>query len=104
VIKAASDALEIGYLGLGSATKEFEDALAGYLELDDGRARMSPTAAPRPSTAPACWPGAGPGTEVIAPSFTYVAAHQAITATGAEVVFCDIEEPTSPSTPTSWKS
>ena len=57
VIKVASDALEVGYLGLGSATKEFEDALAGYLELDDGRARMSPTAAPRPSTAPACWSG-----------------------------------------------
>jgi dTDP-4-amino-4,6-dideoxygalactose transaminase len=37
---------------------------------------------------------AGPGNEVIAPSFTYVAAHQAITATGAEVVFCDVEEPT----------
>ena len=31
---------------------------------------------------------------MIAPSFTYVAAHQAITATGADVVFCDIEEPT----------
>jgi DegT/DnrJ/EryC1/StrS aminotransferase family len=31
---------------------------------------------------------------VIVPSFTYVAAHQAITATGAEVVFVDIEEPT----------
>jgi dTDP-4-amino-4,6-dideoxygalactose transaminase len=30
---------------------------------------------------------------VIAPSFTYVASHHAITATGAEVVFCDVEEP-----------
>ena len=41
VIKAASDALEIGYLGLGSATKEFEDALADYLELGADRALMS---------------------------------------------------------------
>ena len=30
--------------------------------------------------------------EVVCPAFTYVACHQAITATGAEVVFCDVEE------------
>ena len=94
VIKAASDALEIGYLGLGSATKEFEDALADYLELDAGRALMSTNSCTAALNCACLLAGAGPGTEVIAPSFTYVAAHQAITATGAEVVFCDIEEPT----------
>jgi dTDP-4-amino-4,6-dideoxygalactose transaminase len=36
--------------------------------------------------------GVGAGDEVVCPSFTYVAAHQAVTMTGAEVVFCDIEE------------
>jgi dTDP-4-amino-4,6-dideoxygalactose transaminase len=41
VTTAASGALEVGYLGLGSATKEFEEALADYLELDAGRALMS---------------------------------------------------------------
>jgi hypothetical protein len=41
VSKAASGALEVGYLGLGSATEEFEEALADYLELDAGRALMS---------------------------------------------------------------
>ena len=41
VLKAANDALEIGYLGLGSATKEFEEALADYLELGADRALMS---------------------------------------------------------------
>jgi dTDP-4-amino-4,6-dideoxygalactose transaminase len=94
VIKAASDALEIGYLGLGSATKEFEDALAEYLELDDSRALMSTNSCTAALNCACLLAGAGPGTEVIAPSFTYVAAHQAITATGADVVFCDIEEPT----------
>ncbi len=41
VIQAATRALEIGYLGLGKATKEFEDALSSYLELDDQRVLMS---------------------------------------------------------------
>jgi dTDP-4-amino-4,6-dideoxygalactose transaminase len=94
VIQAATRALEIGYLGLGKATKEFEDALARYLELDDQRVLMSTNSCTAALNCACLLAGAGPGDEVIAPSFTYVAAHQAITATGAEVVFCDIEEPT----------
>ena len=79
---------------MGAATKEFEDALAGYLELDAGQALMSTNSCTAALNCACLLAGAGPGTEVIAPSFTYVAAHQAITATGADVVFCDIEEPT----------
>jgi dTDP-4-amino-4,6-dideoxygalactose transaminase len=104
VIKAASDALEVGYLGLGSATKEFEEALADYLELDADRALMTTNSCTAALNCACLLAGAGPGTEVIAPSFTYVAAHQAITATGVEVVFCDIEEPSLTVTPTSWPS
>lgn len=33
----------------------------------------------------------GPGDEVICPAFTYVAGHQAMSRTGAEIVFCDVE-------------
>ena len=94
VIQAATEALQVGYLGLGSKTKEFEEALARYLELDAGRVLMSTNSCTAALNCACLLAGAGPGTEVIAPSFTYVAAHQAITATGAEVVFCDIEEPT----------
>jgi dTDP-4-amino-4,6-dideoxygalactose transaminase len=94
VIHAATQALEIGYLGLGKATKEFEDALSAYLELDDQRVLMSTNSCTAALNCACLLAGAGPGDEVIAPSFTYVAAHQAITATGASVVFCDIEEPT----------
>ena len=94
VIRATTDALEIGYLGMGAATKEFEEALAEYLELDASRALMSTNSCTAALNCACLLAGAGPGTEVIAPSFTYVAAHQAITATGADVVFCDIEEPT----------
>src|SRR6202035_781707 len=36
--------------------------------------------------------GVGPGDEVITTSFNYVADHQAIRATGAHLVMCDIRE------------
>jgi dTDP-4-amino-4,6-dideoxygalactose transaminase len=94
VIRAATEALEIGYLGLGKATKEFEEALGQYLELADDRVLMSTNSCTAALNCACLLAGAGPGDEVIAPSFTYVAAHQAITATGADVVFCDVEEPT----------
>src|SRR6266516_2344589 len=94
VIEAATQALEIGYLGLGKATKRFEDQLSGYLELDDQRVPMSTNSCTAALNCACMLAGAGPGDEVIAPSFTYVAAHQAVTATGADVDFCYIEEPT----------
>ncbi len=94
VIQAATQALEVGYLGLGKATKEFEETLSAYLELDGDRVLMSTNSCTAALNCACLLAGAGPGDEVIAPSFTYVAAHQAITATGADVVFCDIEEPT----------
>ena len=51
---------------------------------DAGRALMSTNSCTAALNCACLLAGAGPGTEVIAPSFTYVAAHQAITATGAE--------------------
>jgi dTDP-4-amino-4,6-dideoxygalactose transaminase len=93
-IKAAAvDALEIGWLGMGALTARFEDEIARFLGLTDRPvvATSSGTAAMHAALVLA---GIGPGDEVICPSFTYVAAHQAVTATGAEVVFCEIEERT----------
>src|SRR6266542_878677 len=87
VIQAATQALEIGYLGLGKATKQFEDELGNYLELDDQRVLMSTNSCTAALNCACLLTGAGPGDEVIAPSFTYVAAHQAITATGADEVY-----------------
>jgi len=94
VREAADRALAAGYLGLGSLSKQFEEALASYLELDGGRELMTTSSCTAALNCACIVAGAGPGTEVIAPAFTYVAAHQAITASGAEVVFCDVEEPT----------
>jgi dTDP-4-amino-4,6-dideoxygalactose transaminase len=93
VHEAATSALEAGWIGMGGLTAQLEDELSSYLELD-GRhvvATSSCTAALHCAFVTA---GVGPGDEVVCPSFTYVAGHQAVTMTGAEVVFADIEERT----------
>ena len=85
------DALDVGWLGMGATTQEFEKRIADYLGLD-GRyvaATNTGTSALHIALRAA---GIGPGDEVITPSFSYVADHQAIRMTGAEVVMCDVRE------------
>ncbi len=83
--------LKIGWLGLGSATKEFEERISEFLNLKDRYVLCTNTgtSALHLSLLSA---GVGPGDEVITPSFNYVADHQAIRMTGAKVVMCDIKE------------
>ena len=92
--EAVRQALDAGYLGMGKLSQRFEQELARFLGLGQDRALMVTSSCTAALNCACILAGAGPGTEVIAPSFTYVAAHQAISATGAEVVFCDVEEPT----------
>lgn len=89
--KHVEDALDVGWLGMGSATKEFEERISNYLELDERYvvATNTGTAALHIALLAA---GIGPGDEVITPSFNYVADHQAIRMTGADVVMCDIRD------------
>ena len=84
-------AIEIGWLGMGAATKEFEDRIGAFLGLRDRGvvATNTGTAALHIALRAA---GVGPGDEVITPSFNYVADHQAIRMTGAEVAMCDIRD------------
>jgi dTDP-4-amino-4,6-dideoxygalactose transaminase len=90
-LKHLTDAFDAGWLGMGASTKEFEDRIAAYLGLEDRYvvATNTGTAALHIALLAA---GVGPGDEVITPSFNYVADHQAITMTGAQVVMCDILE------------
>lgn len=84
-------ALDIGWLGMGASTKEFEDLISNYLDLQ-GRfvvATNTGTSALHIALRAA---NVGPGDEVITPSFNYVADHQAVRMTGAEVVMCDIRD------------
>lgn len=90
-IQASRTALELGWLGMGSYVGEFEEALKTYMGADDRYVAAV-------STGHAALHlglltiGVGPGDEVITPSFNNAADFQAILATGAEPVFCDIEE------------
>jgi len=75
---------------MGKLSQDFELGIERYLGLD-GRRVVSTNSCTEALHIAARLAGLGPGDEVIAPSFTYVAGHQAISRTGAEIVFCDIE-------------
>jgi dTDP-4-amino-4,6-dideoxygalactose transaminase len=82
--------LEHEFLGMGAEVQQFEQALTAFF----GR----PTVCVVNGTAAlhlaiqAC--GIGPNDEVLVPSLTYVASFQAISATGAKPVACDIDPQT----------
>jgi dTDP-4-amino-4,6-dideoxygalactose transaminase len=92
-IAAATGALELGWLGMGSFVGEFEEALKQYVGADDRYVAAVSTghAALHLGLMLA---GVGPGDEVITPSFNNVTDFQAILATGASPVFCDIDDTT----------
>lgn len=88
-LKHVTDAFDVGWLGMGASTKEFEDRIAEYIGLDSRYvvATNTGTSALHLALRVA---GIGAGDEVITPSFNYVADHQSISMTGADVVMCDI--------------
>jgi dTDP-4-amino-4,6-dideoxygalactose transaminase len=90
-LKHLTDALDVGWLGMGATTKEFEDRIAAYLDLH-GRYVVCTNTGTSAMHIALLAAGIGPGDEVITPSFNYVADHQAIRATGAEVVMCDVRD------------
>lgn len=85
--QALCQVVDEGYLGMGQQVRLFEQELESYLQ--------SPIACVCNGTAAlhlavqAC--GIGAGDEVIIPSITYVASFQAVSATGATPVACDID-------------
>jgi dTDP-4-amino-4,6-dideoxygalactose transaminase len=89
--KHLNEAIDIGWLGMGSASKEFEDRISDFLELDDRFVAVVNTGTSALHIA-LLTAGVGPGDEVITTSFNYVADHQAIKMTGADVVMCDIRD------------
>lgn len=88
--KAVADVLDREYLGMGRDVEQFEKALSIFF----GRPAVcvaNGTAALQLALQ-GC--GIGPGDEVLVPSLTYVASFQAISATGARPVACDISPDT----------
>ncbi|OPL18341.1 MAG: hypothetical protein AVO35_05715 [Candidatus Aegiribacteria sp. MLS_C] len=88
-LRAVERVFSTGWLGMGSEVDRFEHMLCQFLEAGHAVAVCNGTGALFLALHAA---GLGPGDEVLVPSLTYVASVQAITATGAVPVFCDIRE------------
>ena len=84
---AVEETMKSNWLGPGPREAELEDAFAAAVGAAHGVSTNSGTAALAASKAVL---GAGPGDEVILPSFTFMSAFQVIRATGSHV-FADIE-------------
>jgi dTDP-4-amino-4,6-dideoxygalactose transaminase len=80
------DVLEREYLGMGTEVAGFEQALTEYFSRP-AVCVVNGTAALHLALQAA---GLGPGDEVLVPSLTYVASFQAVSATGARPVACDV--------------
>ena len=92
-LEAARAALELGWLGMGSYVAEFEEELARLIDAPDRHVAAVSTghAALHLGLLLA---NVGPGDEVITPAFNNVADFQAILATGADPVLCDVDDRT----------
>ena len=90
-IRHLSETLEIGWLGMGKVTKEFEERISEFLELD-GRFVVATNTATSALHLALRVIGGGEGDEVITPSFNCVADQHAIKMAGGEPVMCDILE------------
>ncbi len=92
-LAAAQRALEMGWLGMGSYVSEFEQTLSSLIEAEDRYVAAVSTGHAALHLA-FLLAGIGRGDEVITASFNNIADLQAILATGAEPVFCDIDSHT----------
>lgn len=85
-INAVTRVLEKEYLGMGENVKEFEDLLTTYFKTPATCVNTGTSAIHLALQAV----GIGSGDEVLVQSITYVATYQAISATGAKAVSCEV--------------
>ena len=91
-IKAVGEILRRGFLGMGTEVKAFEDDLRAYFGGDVGVTCVNTGTAALQLAIQAL--GLTRGDEVLVPTITYVASYQAIAATGARPVSCDVSPET----------
>ena len=87
---ASTEALEMGWLGMGSYVARFERAIGDLLEASDRHVVCVSTGHAALHLA-LILAGCETGDEVITPSFNNITDFQAILATGASPVLCDID-------------
>lgn len=91
--KAAVDALDLGWLAMGSYVRDFEERVKATLECTDRHVVSVNTGTSALHLAMLTL-GIGPGDEAITPSFDNIGDFRAIRAAGGEPVACDIDEHT----------
>jgi len=91
-IKAAVDALDLGWLGMGSYVKEFEEKLTVFLELPSDYRLVAVNTCTSALHLALLSAGVGAGDEVITPALNNIGDFQAIGMCGAHPVFVDICE------------
>ena len=92
-IDACTEAVKLGWLGMGSYVSKFEETLSEILGLDGKYLACVNTG--HSALHLACvLADVGPGDEVITPSFNCVSDFQAIMQCGAEPVLCDVLDDT----------
>lgn len=92
-ITSVATVLNRGFLGMGSEVQAFESELQDYFGSVDYKVVCVNTGTAALQLALQAI-GLGPGDEVLVPTLTYVATFQAITATGASPISCDVKEET----------
>jgi perosamine synthetase len=85
--QAVAEVLESRWLGLGAATREFEEKVREVLGVGHVTAVNTGTAALHVACVAL---GIGPGDEVILPSMTFISTAQAVLAVGARPVFSEV--------------
>jgi dTDP-4-amino-4,6-dideoxygalactose transaminase len=90
-IQACRMVLDVGWLGMGKNVGIFEDDIKNYIDAQD-RYVVAVSTGHAALHLGLILAGVGPGDEVITPSFNNIADFQAILATGASIVFCDIDD------------
>jgi dTDP-4-amino-4,6-dideoxygalactose transaminase len=85
---ALARVIDAGYLGMGVEVQAFESELQDYLGTQHEVICVNTGTAALHLALQAM--GIGPGDEVLVPSLTYVASFQAVSATGAKPIACDV--------------
>jgi dTDP-4-amino-4,6-dideoxygalactose transaminase len=86
--QAVAEVISDGRLGMGSYVENFERDLAAFINTTREIVCVSTGTAALHLALQAC--DIGPGAEVLVPTLTYVASFQAVSATGATPVPCDV--------------
>lgn len=86
--QALARVIDLGYLGMGAEVKLFEQEIQSFLNTTNEVICVNTGTGAIHLALQAL--GIGPGDEVLVPSLTYVATFQAISATGARPVACDV--------------